>query len=125
MVFASGTDEHNKPDSAPGLAAFARAPLGRLWLVQLAAAVGSAALLVTFVSRNWSPVVGEAVQALPEGAAIRNRLLQWPTNATQRLAENRFLALVVDPGTPDMSGRVADLEITLCSNQVRAASLLG
>jgi len=125
----------NKPTMVPprawlpltprGVAAFARAPLGRLLLVQSVVAVVVAVVLVGFVSQHWSPVVQAAVRALPEGAAIRHRALQWPTNTPVRLAENRWLALGVNPGGAGRLGRVADLEITLCSNHVRTASLFG
>ena len=113
------------PLTPRGVAAFARAPLGRLLLVQCAVASLSAAVLVAFVSRNWAPVVREALQALPAGATIRGRALQWPTNSPVRLAENRYLALVVDAASAGGPGRAADLEITLRSNEVRTASLLG
>jgi hypothetical protein len=113
------------PLTPRGVAAFARAPLSRLLLVQSGMAVFVAAVGVAFVSRNWSPVVREAVHSLPAGAAIRSQVLQWPTNTPVRLAENRLLALAVDAGLAGGRSRVADLEITLGSNQIRAASLLG
>jgi hypothetical protein len=114
-----------QPFTPRGVAAFALAPLGRLLLVQLVVAAFTAALLVWLVASNWLPVAREAIAGLPPGAAVRDGLLRWTTNTPVRLAENRFLALVVDARDTGRLGRVADLEVALHDTHFTVASLFG
>jgi hypothetical protein len=114
-----------QPFTPRGAAAYAAAPVGRLLLVELIVAVMVAGLLGWFVRANWLSVVGEAVRRLPETAAVREGLLQWGTNPPVRLAENRFLAVVVDARNNRTLGRVADLEVSLHDTHLKVASLLG
>jgi hypothetical protein len=114
-----------QPLTPRGVAAFAWAPGHRLVLAQLAVAVFSAVVGAWFVSANWLPVVREAMVRLPPGAVVRGGSLHWTTNTPVRLAENRFLAVVVDAGDGGSAGRVADLELALHNNHYRLASLLG
>jgi len=113
------------PFTPRGVAAFAAAPLRRLLLVELVVAAFSAAIPAWFIHANWFSVVREAVARLPEGAAIRHGLLQWPTNTPVRLAENPWLGLVVDAKGVGGQGRTADVEVTLQEKQIKVASLLG
>jgi hypothetical protein len=114
-----------QPFTPRGVAAFSTAPWGRLLAVQGVVALLCGALAVWFVSADWLPVAREALGRLPAGAAIRGGVLRWNTNTPVRLAENRFLALVVDAKDAGMMGRVADLEIALHERRVTAASILG
>jgi hypothetical protein len=114
-----------QPFTPRGVAAFAFAPWGRLLLAQLVVAALCAAIAAWFVRINWVPVVRAAVEGLPAGAGVRGGILRWTTNTPVRLAENRFLALVVDAQGTATAGRVADLEVTLHDRHLTAASLLG
>ncbi len=114
-----------QPLTPAGVAAFAGAPAGRLLLAQLVAAALCAAAATWFVSAAWMPVAREAVARLPRGAGIRHGVLSWTTNTPVRLAENRFLALVVDARNSGMVGRVADIEIALQATNARLTSILG
>jgi len=114
-----------QPFTPRGVAAFAGAPLARLWLVQTVMAVCSAAMALWFASANWVPVAREAARCLPHGAAIRDGLLHWTTNTPVRLAENRFLALVVDAPDTGALGRASDAEVALHDTHFTVASLLG
>jgi hypothetical protein len=114
-----------QPFTPRGVAAFAVAPLGRLLLVELGVAVFMAAVLIWFLEANWLPVARAAVSRLPQGAEVRGGRLRWTTNTPVRLAENRFLALVVDAKDGGTLGRMADLEIALHDTHFTVASLLG
>ena len=108
-----------------GVAAFANASTSRLLLVQVAVAALCAAAAVWFVSDAWMPVAREAIARLPRGAEIRGGVLRWTTNTPIRLAENRYLALVVDAKAIGRVGRMADVELVARDTHVVAASLLG
>ena len=114
-----------QPLTPRGVAAFAAASLGRLLLVQLLVAVMAAAMTVWFVSENWLPVVREAVQALPDSAAIHDGTLLWTNRTPVRLAENRLLALSVDAKDSGKLGREAHIEIALHDTHFIVASLFG
>lgn len=114
-----------QPFSPRGVAAFAFAPWGRLLLVQGVVAMVCAAIVVWFVRTGWIPVVRETIPNLPAGAGVRGGILRWTTNTPVRLAEDRFLALVVDAQDTATAGRVADLEVTLHERHFTVASLLG
>lgn len=86
-----------QPLTPGGIAAFARAHLGRLLLVQLVIAIFCGAALAWFVRHAWFPVIGQAILHLPqEESEIRSGQLQWQLNSPEFLGENRFLALAVD-----------------------------
>jgi hypothetical protein len=92
-----------QPLTPRGAAAFARAPTGRLFTMQLVVALIGAAIVVWFLNRNWYPVIRHAIDAAPEQGEIRGQTLDWTGAPSVRLAENRFLALAVDL---DHSGQV-------------------
>ena len=85
-----------QPLTVRGVAAFASATLGRLLLVQFIVALLAAGLVVWFVHKAWFPTIGEAIRNLPSAGEIRSGRLEWPGPSPKRLAEGRFLALVVD-----------------------------
>ncbi len=114
-----------QPFTPRGVAAFAAARVGRLWLVQLLVAGVCATVVVWFVSADWLPVVRQAVGRLPPGACVRAGRLEWTAATPMRLAENRFLALVVDAKDAGTEGRVADLELVLHQTHLALGSLLG
>ena len=114
-----------QPFTPRGVAAFAAAPWGRLLVVQGLVAALCGALAVWFVSVNWLPVPREAIGRLPSGAAIRGGVLRWSTNTPVRLAENRFLALVVDTKGSGRMGGVADIKVALHATHFTVASILG
>ena len=114
-----------QPLTPRGAAAFAAAPVGRVWLVQLIVATLVAAMMVWFVETNWCSVVRRALHALPERALIRHGALQWPGRAPVKLAENRLLALTVDVQDTGALGRVADVEVALHARNFTITSLLG
>src|SRR6185295_4390797 len=93
-------DETDAPAWQPltprGVAAFARAPMWRLWLVQFLFAAAVAATVGWFLHVNWFPIIQQAVRRLPEQGEIRAGRLDWTNASPQLLAEGRFLAVSVD-----------------------------
>jgi hypothetical protein len=84
------------PLTPPGVAAFARASLGRLLSVQLIFALLAASAIVWFLRTAWFPVVDSAIHHLPAQGEIRDGKLNWPENSPELLAEGNFLAISVD-----------------------------
>ena len=114
-----------EPLTPRGVAAFARARLSRLLLVQFVIASLASAAVVWFLSDGCFPTVRAAIRNLPVTGAIRSGRLDWPGNPPQVLAEGRFLAFIVDP---NHSGRIqspADMQIEFGRETIRVFSLLG
>ena len=85
-----------EPLTPRGVAAFARASGGRLWLVQSLVALIVAATVAWFLYDGWFPTVRQAIAQLPDEGQIRRAQLDWHGDATQLLAEGTFLAISVD-----------------------------
>ena len=114
-----------QPFTPKGVAAFAYATFGRVFLVQLLVALASATIIVWLIYRDWFPVVQNAIEQLPPQGAIRNATLDFRADAPKRLAENRFLSVAVDL---DHSGDVrspAHLQVEFGRNDLEIVSLLG
>jgi hypothetical protein len=85
-----------QPFTPKGVAAFADATFGRVFLVQLLLAVLAAGTVLWFLERDWFPVIRTAIGQLPDQGEIRGGNLDFQGDSPKRLAENRFLALAVD-----------------------------
>ena len=85
-----------QPLTARGVAAFAGAPLGRLLLVQLIAALLAAGTVVWFLQSCWFPAIGDAIRAMPAQGELRAGNLDWTGPSPATLAEGQFLAIAVD-----------------------------
>lgn len=114
-----------QPLTPHGVAAFAGATVGRLFVVQLLVAVLAALVLVWFVDKDWFPTVRAAIDQLPAQAAIRSGRLTWNDEAPRSLAESRFLALVVDLEHSGQLRSPAHLEVELGRNGLWIYSLFG
>ena len=66
-----------QPLTVRGVAAFARASLGRLLLVQFIVALLAAGTVVWFLHKAWFPTIGEAIRQLPPQGEIRSGRLDW------------------------------------------------
>ena len=97
----------------------------RLFLAQLATAGMVAITVVWFLSEAWFPVVTEAIQKLPETGEIRGATLHYSGTSPVRLAENRRLAIVVDPERTGEAGHIADLEMTFENTRLAFCGPLG
>jgi hypothetical protein len=114
-----------EPFTPRGVAAFARAPLGRLLLVQFIVALLAAVSIVWFLDDSCFPTLRAAIRNLPATGEIRSGKLQVPGELPQLLAEGRFLAFDIDP---DHSGRIhstADVQVEFGRETVRLFSFLG
>lgn len=125
----------NEPDQKPplawqpftprGVAAFGRAPAGRMLVVQLVLALVIAGVVVWFLRGDWYPVVTRAVNALPEEGAIRNGRLDWAGAPAAILGEDRYLAVVVDLYHSGTARSPAHVQVELSREGFRVYSLFG
>ncbi|MCX8091315.1 MAG: hypothetical protein N3I86_10380 [Verrucomicrobiae bacterium] len=124
----------NEPQASPvawqpltprGVAAFARAGTGRLWLVQTLVALGAAGAITWFVATAWCPTIEAAIERLPDSGEIRDGQLFWPGASPMRLAEGTFLALNVDPDHTGALRSPADVEVEFGRSSIVFRSLLG
>jgi hypothetical protein len=114
-----------EPLTPRGVAAFARAPLGRLLLVQLIVALLAAACVVWFLDGGVFPVVRTAIQNLPDAGQIRSTKLDWRGDSPKLLAEGRFLALDVDLNHSGKIVSTADAQVEFGKESIRLSSLAG
>jgi hypothetical protein len=114
-----------EPLTPRGVAAFARAPLSRLLLVQFVVAALAAGAMVWLLYDGCFPTVRAAIRNLPAGGAIRSGRLDWPEDAPQLLAEGRLLAFAVDAGHSGQIRSLADVQIEFGRESVRLCSGLG
>lgn len=114
-----------EPFTPRGVAAFARAPLGRLFLTQFIIAILVGGVMVWFLHATIFPVVQTAINHLPDTGEIRSGRLQWPPGSPQLLAESRCLAFVVDPQHAGNIKTTADVQLEFGAKTVRSSGLLG
>jgi hypothetical protein len=93
-----------------GLAVFATSKLPRLFLVAFSFSLIIFIGVVWFVSKNYAPVVVQAVQQLPDTGRLENREIKGINERIQ--GETKFLALTLD--TKDLSDTgSADVQIAI------------
>ena len=114
-----------QPLTPGGIAAFARASLGRLLLVQLVIALFCGAIVAWFVHHAWFPAIAQAIQHLPEQGEIRSGQLQWEINSPEFLEENRYLALAVDLKHEGQVRSPAHLAVEFGATDLKLFSLFG
>lgn len=113
------------PLSPRGVAAFARASLGRLLLAQFLVATAAAGIIGWFLAMAWFPVISEAIRQLPAKGEIVRGELPWTNGPAVKLAGNHFLALVVDPNHDGQMTREAQLQVEFGRRDVRLNGLAG
>jgi hypothetical protein len=114
-----------QPLTRRGVAAFARAALGRLLLVQFLAALLAAATVVWLVQTGWFPVIDEAVTRLPAGGELRSGVLEWPGESPASLADGHFLAVLVDLEHEGAARSPAHVQVEFGRKDLKVISLLG
>ena len=114
-----------QPVTPRGVAAFSRARLGRLWLVQLLVAALTATVVVWFFSTAWFPVALQAIRQLPETGFIAGQQLETPYDSALPLAQNRFIAFFADTNAVNDTGLAADLRLSFHRHRFAACSLFG
>lgn len=114
-----------QPLTPRGVAAFARASLRRLLLVQFVGATAVALAIAWFLHDVWFPHVDEAIGKLPAQSEIRAGKLAWRGESPLQLAGDRYIALVVDLNHEAEIGHEADFCFEFGQKDVRIFSLLG
>jgi hypothetical protein len=114
-----------QPLTPRGIAAFARMPLSRLFLVQFVAAALAAASVVWFLDTAWFPVVADAIHQLPPRGDIRSGRLAWSGDSPQALAGGGFLSFAVDLRHVGEARLPAHVQVEFGETNVRVFSLFG
>jgi hypothetical protein len=114
-----------QPLTFAGIAAFATARAGRLYLVKLIFALIVAGTTVWFVAGTWFPVVQKAVEALPDTGEFQAGQLVWPGVSPAPLAESPFLAISVDLDHSGHARSPADIYLEFGRTDLRVYSLFG
>jgi hypothetical protein len=114
-----------QPVTPRGVAAFAAASFGRLWVVQLMVAGLGGLCVMWFLNHAWVPVVSESIQQMPSQSGVRHARLSWTGQSPQVLGENRFLAFAVDLKHEGQARSPAHLQVELGETTVKVISILG
>jgi hypothetical protein len=114
-----------QPLTPRGISAFAFAPLGRLWLVQLVVTMFVAGIIIWFIHRNWYPVIASAITELPDQGQLHNGKLEWDGYEPTVLAESPFLSIAVDLEHAGDARTPADLQAEFGERDLKIFSLLG
>jgi len=114
-----------QPLTPRGVAAFSRATLGRLFLVQFIVALLVAGSVIWFLATVWFPITREAIRQLPDTGLIQNQQLSSPRPTPEPLVENRFLAFLVNVEGASTPNLAADLRIEFYRRHFALCSILG
>lgn len=114
-----------EPVTPRGVAAFARAPNGRLLIVQCLIALVVALSLIWFLYDAWFPTVRQAIQHLPDEGEIRAGRLVWRGGEPRLLAEGTFVAFSVDLGHSGEVRSPAHVEVEFGRGSFYVRSILG
>ncbi len=107
------------------MAAFARASLERLLVVQGVFALLAAGAVVWILSDGIFPVISTAVEALPDRGFIRAGKLEWTDDSPQMLAEGKILALGVNLNHNGTLRSPADFQFEFGRDSLWVYSLFG
>ncbi len=114
-----------EPLTPRGVAAFARASLERLLIVQGVFAALAAAAVVWFLSDGVYPVIDSALRQLPERGEIRAGKLNWPAESPVLLAENNLLAVSVNLEHDSSLRSPADFQFEFGQKSATVFSIFG
>jgi hypothetical protein len=115
----------NQPFTFGGVARFAHAPVGRLFLAALVLGLLSGMAVTWLGARGWAPAIDEAVAGLPENAAIQNGFLRWPERFGRLLGATEFFSIEVVLENAPRDSSTADLSLELHQTYCLTRSLLG
>jgi len=99
-----------QPFTPRGLAAFATASFGRLFLLLCTTALIFAGTVIWFLNTAWYPAIRAAIHELPAQGQIVRQKLHTSRKSAAPLAEHRFLGFVVivPPATDaDLNSHIA------------------
>jgi hypothetical protein len=114
-----------QPFTPHGIAAFANARFGRLFLLQTIFALLAAGAVIWFLRVVWFPPVREAIRSLPVTGAIRSRQLEIGNSGAERLVTNRFLTFAIHTETSRRHSYAADVSVLFRHTHFEVWSLFG
>ena len=114
-----------EPLTPRGVAAFTRASFERLFIVQSIFALIATASVVWLLSDGIFPVIGAAIDQLPDMGSIHGGKLDWRDDSPVMLAEGKILALSVDVEHGGALRSPADFQLEFGRADLRIYSLFG
>jgi len=114
-----------EPLTPRGVAAFARARLGRLLLVQFLTALLVGGGVAWLLHRAFFPTITFAIEQLPAQGEIRGGTLRWNGSSPQLLANGNFLSIAVDLEHSGEARSLADFQVEFGRTNLLVHSLLG
>jgi hypothetical protein len=124
-IVAEASTSAWQPLTPRGAAAFARAPLARLLLVQLIFAALSGAVTIWFLQAKCFPVISQAIGQLPARGEIAAGRLDWAGDSPRVLAAGNFLSVAVDLNHAGVVRSPAQVQIEFGRESVWILSLFG
>ncbi|HEX4343845.1 MAG TPA: hypothetical protein VH255_10660 [Verrucomicrobiae bacterium] len=113
------------PITPRGVAVFARARVGRLWVFQFIVAFAASLLIAWFVNTAWFSIVRQAILQFPAEGEISDQHLHWADESPQLLAEGHFLAFSVDGKNTAAIRSPAHVQVEFGDHHIRVHSLFG
>ena len=113
------------PFTPSGVAAFARARLFWLGLVQFVVALIAACSVGWALHTCWYPVISAAVEHLPEKGMLRRGRLECSGDPVQSLAENHWLSLAIDLQHTGRAHSPSHLQLEFGQTDLRIYSVFG
>ena len=114
-----------EPLTPRGVAAFARASFERLVVVQGLVALLATASVVWFLSDGIFPVIGDAIEQLPDSGCLHGGKLDWRDDSPLMLAEGKILAVSVDLNHGGVLRSPVDFQFEFGRDDLRIFSLFG
>jgi hypothetical protein len=114
-----------EPVTPRGVAAFARASLERLIIVQSVLALLATAAVVWLLSSGFFPTVDAAIRSLPATGDIHRGSLEWPDESPKVLAAGHFLSFTVDTKHTGQLRLPAQFQFEFGDHSLVILSLLG
>lgn len=120
-----GEPEAWQPLTFGGVARFARARIGRIYLLQILFAVISGGVCLWYFATAWAPVVNEAIRQLPDQGALNQGVLEWKGSSPVRLAGSAHVSIAVDLNASIPDAEVGDWAFVFSRREVLASSVFG
>ena len=114
-----------EPLTPRGVAAFARASFERLFIVQSVFALIAAVSVLWVLSDGIFPVIGDAIDQLPDSGCVHGGKLDWRDDSPLMLAEGKILAISVDLQHGGALRSPADFQFEFGRDTIRIFSLFG
>ena len=114
-----------EPITPRGVVGFAHAGVLWLWFAQLVTASLAAFAVLWFFNGSCVPAVDKAIRNLSGTGEIHSGELAWHGGSPVVLAEERFLALVIDLNHTGQFHCTSDVQVEFGRDSIRVFSLLG